>query len=117
MSEYVSKHTGLTIDSTIDRILNGDVGNVQGVSVANIQQSVSGQGNGAWNIITIMLSDGRESEIYVANGTIPSFSTENTGKLMYIDENGEPQPLALGSEFYIDAGVLHLNPAASVAVE
>lgn len=114
MADYVSKHTGLTIDSTIDRILNGDIGNVQGVGVVAIYQSVTGQGNGSWNTITIALSDGRESKISVANGTIPSFSTENAGKLMYIDEQGEPKPLALSPVFYIADGVLNVNLLESI---
>lgn len=109
MADYVSKHTGLTIDSTIDRILNGDVGHVQGVSVVAVYQSIAGQGNGSRNTITIALSDGRESNISVMNGTIPSFSTANAGKLMYIDENGEPKPLALSPAFNITNGVLNVT--------
>lgn len=117
MAEYVSKHSGLTIDSAIDRIINAEVGSVPGVSVREIYQRVLGFGPGAQNGVRMMLSDGTDIMFYFPNGTIPNFGVNNAGKVLYIDENGEPNLIALSPALYITDGVLHLKSSASVAVE
>lgn len=117
MAEYVSKHKGVTIDSAIDRIINGDVGTVVGVSVREIYQRVIGFGTGGQNGIRMMLSDGTDVMFYFPNGTIPNFGVNNAGKVLYIDEKGEPNLITLSPALYIADGVLHLKSSASGAVE
>ena len=117
MAEYVSKHSGLTIDSAIDRIINGDVGTVVGVSVVAVYQRVIGFGPGGQNGIRMMLSDGTDIMFYFPNGTIPNFGVNNAGKVLYIDENGEPNLITLSPALYIADGVLRLKSSTSVVVE
>lgn len=118
MAEYVSKHSGLTIDSAIDRIINGDVGTVMGTSVTDIYQRVIGLGNGANNGVYMTTSDNAAGWMfYFPNGTIPNFGVNNAGKVLYIDENGEPNLITLSPALYIADGVLHLKSSASAAVE
>lgn len=106
MADYVSKHTGSVIDSTIDRILNGDVGEVQAIGIAAVYQRMSGIGNGAPNKIVVELTDGTISTLTVNNGTIPNFGTENAGKLLYVGDDGEVSILAIGAGLQIVNGIL-----------
>lgn len=118
MAEYVSKHSGLTIDSAIDRIIDGDVGTVVGVSVREIYQKVINfGGTGGENGIRMVLSDGTDVMFYFPNGTIPNFGVNNAGKVLYIDEKGEPNLITLSPALYIADGVLHLKSSVSGAVE
>lgn len=113
MADYVSKHTGAVIDSTIDRVLNGEAGIVQGVGIAAVYKRVSGIGNGAPNTILVELTDGSTYTFSVDNGRIPNFGTENAGKLMYIDATGEPNILTLGAGLQIAEGVLSVIGGSS----